>query len=216
MANSFSDSDLRALEAGATQYLREQLGDRAPDYLRLEGHFSETPLEGEGRVWLFSFPLQVGAATAECGEQARKHYVAVGETTPNYFPAYDLGPNDAYSFHIGTRFMLTMEIQIVDSSHEPPGARNALQALLENYAQGAQVEEQELAALFRCEEAYFAVYRVRLNGAQYYCFGADCPSGFCAVAAHPPQMALRLHLGRLIREEARRESMPAAGPLSTC
>lgn len=199
----FSDAELRSRESQALQFLQEQLADRAPHYLRLVGHFCEAPLEGEGRTWLFTFPLQVGSGASACSESERTHYVAVGETTPNYFPAYDLAPNDAYSFHLGTRFLLTMAIQLVDSALEPPGARAALRALIENYARGAHVEDETLAALFRCEEAYFAVYRARINGQPYYCFGADCPSGFYPLTNHAPQMALRLHLGRLVREEAR-------------
>ncbi|MFQ5806671.1 MAG: hypothetical protein ACE5I3_09495, partial [Phycisphaerae bacterium] len=133
-----------------------------------------------------------------------KHYVAVGETEPNFFPAYGLSPDDAYSFHVGTRFALEMGLQMVDASLEPPGARPLLRAAVRSYAAGAKLEKEELAALFRCEEGLFAVYRLTLDGQDVYCMGADCPPGFYRMTAQPPQVALRLHLGKLIRAEAAR------------
>ena len=63
-----------------------------------------------------------------------------------------------------------------------------------------------MAALFQCEERLFAVYRLTLNGAETaYFMGGDCPPGFYRLTEHPPQVALRLHLGKLIRAEARAE-----------
>src|SRR5262245_29566994 len=99
-----SGGDIRGLEQTAVAYLREQLAGRAPDYLVLEGEFDETPLEGEGRTVLFSFDLAPGpgVAAGACGDGYQpRHFVAVGETTPNFFPAYGLSADDAYSFHIG-------------------------------------------------------------------------------------------------------------------
>lgn len=199
--------DIRAIEREAIEYLRGELGERAPEYLALAGEFDEAPLEGEGRTWLFEFDLGGGpTAAAACGAGAAvdpRHYVAIGETTANYFPAYGLSADDAYSFHVGTRFMLGMELQRVDASFEPPGARAALHALLRQFAPGAAVEGEELAALFRCDGDYYAVYRVTVGSQAVYVFGADCPPGFCRLTQHPPQAALRLHLGALIRREAR-------------
>jgi len=202
-AADFSDQELRSAEAQAVAYLKEQLGERAPDYVRFEGAFDERPLEGEGRAALFSFEAE--AADDGCQPGPLKHYVAVGRTQPNYFPAYEMGGDDAYSFHVGTRFMLEMAIQRVDDAREPPGARDALRRFVAGYAPGVAIEDERLAALFRCDEAYFAVYRVRLGAEEYYCMGADCPPGFHRLTRFPPQMALRLHLGKVIRAEARQE-----------
>lgn len=191
----------------AERYLQEQLGDRAPAALRFEGQFDESPLDGEGLTSLFSFALDAPAAASGCGNGSAapgRHYVAVGQTEPNYFPGYELGPDDAYSFHVGTRFMLEMSLQRVDVSLEPPGARDELRRFVERYASGARVEREELAALFRCDEGYFAVYRLALDGHDVYCLGADCPPGFYRMTQQPPQAALRLHLGKQIRAEARR------------
>lgn len=37
--------------------------------------------------------------------------------------------------------------------------------------------------------------------------GADCPPGFHCLTEDPPQVALWLHLGKLFRAEARRQSV---------
>jgi hypothetical protein len=193
------------LETSALGYLNGQLAARAPQALCFEGEFDEQPLEGEGATALFSFELPPGAdvgSGAQPGGAEVKHYIAVGETEPNFFPAYGLGPEDAYSFHLGTRFVLEMGLQVVDVSYEPPTARSLLHVAVRNYAAGAKLEQEELAALFRCEEGLFAVYRLTLDGRQVYCMGADCPPGFYHMTEHPPQVALRLHLGKLIRAEA--------------
>src|SRR5262249_38051518 len=155
----------RETEKAAIGYLTEQLGPRAPEYLTLEAEFDEAPLEGEGRTLLLSFNLGPGAQTqgGDCATgHEPKHYVAAGETMPNYFPAFDLSPDDAYSFHVGTRFMLEMQLQRVDGSLEPPGARERIHQLVREFAPTAEFEGEELAALFKCDADYFAVYRVRV------------------------------------------------------
>lgn len=191
------------MEAEAIAYLRPHLGERTPQFLVLEGEFAESPLEGEGRTFLFSFDLPPGpgVAAGACETYDPKHYVAVGQTTPNFFPAYGFSPDDAYSFHVGTRFMLEMELQKVDPQLEPPDARQLLRTVLANVAPGATVRSEQLAALFRCEDGYYAVYRLTLNEDDVYALGADCPPGFYKLTGHPPQMVLRLHLGKLIRAE---------------
>jgi hypothetical protein len=198
-----SQPDLRRIEADAIAYLREHLADRAPQYLVLEGEYAESPLEGEGRTYVFSFDLPAGPgiASAACDTYEPKHYVVVGETTPNFFPAYGLSADDAYSFHVGTRFMLEMELKKVGDEFEPPDARHLLRTVLANVAPGAVVQDEKLAALFRCEEGYYAVYRLKLNEDEVFALGADCPPGFYKLTRYPPQTALRLHLGKLIRAE---------------
>lgn len=198
-----------AAERQAREYLAQQLGSTAPEALRLEAEFDESPLEGEGRTSIWSFVLALPGACAAGGPAVQRHYVAVGQTQPNYFPAWGLDADDAYSVHVGTRFMLEMGMQRVEPQLEPPGAREELHRFVQRYAGGARLERESLAALFRCDEAYFAVYRLTLAGQDVYCMGADCPPGFYSLTEHPPQVALRLHLGKLIRAEARRAA--AAG-----
>ncbi len=189
-------------ERAALEYLSGQLGQRAPRTLRFEAVFDENPLEGEGRTELFSFDLPPAIA-GSCSAQDLRHYVAVGETVPNYFPGYGLDAEDAYCFHLGTRFMLTMEMQRVDPELEPPGARGAARAFVAAHAPQARVSDPQLAGLFRCEDEYYAVYRLELDGQPVYFMGADCPPGFYRMTSYPPQAALRLHLGKLILAEAR-------------
>jgi hypothetical protein len=194
-------ADLEMWRKAAGEYLSAQLGQRSPHELKLVETFREQPLEGEGPVALFTFDCPGDPDRA--GDT--RHYVVVGQTTPNYFPAYGLGPDDAYSFHVGTHFMLEMGVSIADAQLEPADAREHLRALLAACNPGVPVEHEELAGLFRCQERLFAVYRVTLGGQDVYCMGADCPPGFYKLTGHPPQVALRLHLGKLIRAEARRE-----------
>lgn len=209
-----SELDIRAVERSAVEYLSAQLGDRAPRFLSLEAEFDESPLEGEGATALFAFELETGEP---CTRAPAKHYVAAGMTTPNFFPAYGLSADDAYSFHLGTRFMLELELRLVDESLEPPGARQHLRALIAQRAAGAPLGDETLAALFKCDDAYYAIYRLRIGDDEFYAMGADCPAGFYRMTAHPPQAALRLHLGKLIRAEARaaQASGPADAPGTT-
>ncbi len=190
-------------EQTAVSFLQDQLGSRAPERVERVGAFEESPLEGEGPVGVFAFELAVGPG-ARPSERA-PHYAVVGETTPTYFPAYGMDANDAYSFHLGTRFMLVMAIQKVPDDREPPTARPRLEQVLAELATDAKTGPAELAAVFACDEAFYAIYKMDIDGAPYYVFGADCPPGFYPLTQFPPQMALRLHLGKLIRAEARAE-----------
>jgi len=197
--------DRAKLDSAARAYLTDQLKGRAPHAIRLEGVFDEQPLEQEGLTAVFSFDLENRSGErGECSGIGR-HYVAIGATEPTYFPAYGLDAEAAYSFHVGTRFMLGMRIERMDPALEPPGARDAVRAIASQHAPGVRFEMVELAALFRCGDDYFAVYRVRVDGEPAYFMGADCPPGVYHMADHPPQAALRLHLGQLIRAEARAE-----------
>ena len=198
----------------AAKYLLDVLAERAPAAITFEAEFSEAPLEGEGRTALFAFELEVATtppgATAvtvagqpTCpGRQQMKHYVAVGETMPNYFPAYDFAPDDAYSLHVGTRFMLEMGLQKLANDMAPPDAESRLQLVINNFLANAQFTPPELVAVFGCDDATYSVYRLTVNAEPYYLMGGDCPPGFYALTHFPPQIALRLHLGKLIRNEA--------------
>jgi hypothetical protein len=204
-----TEQTTQQLERAARAYLEQQLGGRAPAALAGPALFDETPLEGEGATALFSFDLPPECAPTQAAEGPAgdpRHYVAVGATTPNYFPAYGLDADDAYSFHVGTRFMLELGVAVADASDEPPGARDELHTFVDACNPGEPIESEALAALFRCGEQRFAVYRLRLRGVEVYCLGADCPPGFYQMADRPPQVPLRLHLGKLIRAEAREEA----------
>lgn len=191
----------------AQAYLARQLGLRAPSHLSLVATLAEQPLAGEGPVAIFSFELpHRTSAAANAAPPDPRHYVVVGTTEPNYFPAHGLPPDDAYSLHVGTRLALELGLEVVDTDTEPPEARRAMRAFVAACNPDAPIERESLAGLFRCEDRLFAVYRVTLRGHDVYCLGADCPPGFCDQADLPPQVALRVHLGRVIRAEARREA----------
>lgn len=213
-------AERQALERQALDYLAGQLGPRAPRRIMFEGAFDERPVDDEGRVGLFSFELpddvpcppapsrdpgpriSVGFKEPEAPRGGQRHYVAVGETEPNYFPAYGLRADDAYSFHLGTRYMLRMEVRRVEEFVEPRDARERLIELLRQHARGAPVT-LEPAAFFDCDQQCYGVYRARVGTDDYYAIGADCPPGFYRLTQYPPQTALRLHLGKLLRAEAR-------------
>lgn len=194
------------LQQAAADYLAGELGGRSPAELSLAGAFDEAPLEGEGRTCLYAFEL----APEGIAGRPTKHYVAVGMTEPNYFPAYGLDADAAYSLHIGTRFMLETAVAIAPDADEPPAARESMHAWVAACNPDVPIEEESLAGLFRCDDQLFAVYRLRLRGQEVYCVGADCPPGFYELTEHPPLVALRLHLGQLIRAEARHDRERAA------
>ncbi|MBK9119147.1 MAG: hypothetical protein IPM18_06035 [Phycisphaerales bacterium] len=192
----------------ARTYLASELGTRAPTVLQFAAAFEEQPLEGEGSVALFRFDLPPDGGT--CAKEHTGHYVVVGCTEPNYFPAYEQDSEGAYDFHIGTRYALGVGLARVASEREPATARRALQHLVSTCNPGIVIEREELAGLFDTGAQLFAVYRLRLAGQEVYCLGADCPPGFYSLTKYPPQVVLRLHLGRLIRNEARDEAEHAA------
>ncbi len=192
----------------ARRYLAAELHERAPAELALAAVFDERPLEGEGLTALLSFELPPVMLLRVAGTSAGdpRHYVAVGETEPGYFPAYGLSPDDAYSLHIGTRFALVVGLSVLPPESEPPVARPALRSILETCNPGVPHTEQ-LAGLFQCGAEVFAVYRVTLPERTVYCFGCDCPPGFEERIDLPPPVALRLHLGRQIRADARADAV---------
>jgi len=99
-----------------------------------------------------------------------------------------------------------MGLSVVDVNQETKGARERMRSFVAACNPGVPIEHESLAGLFRCADRLFAVYRARLRGQDVYCVGADCPPGFYQLTAYPPQVALALHLGQLIRAEARHES----------
>jgi hypothetical protein len=194
-------SNDRQRERDALAYLRDQLDDRAPRSLTPEASFAEAPLEDEGPATVFSFDLPAADAACVTAGASPRHYVVSGSTRPNYFPAYGLDPDDAYSLHIGTRFMLDMQIGLADPADEPSAARDAMCSTVRQVAPDIAIQDESLAALFRASDALYAVYRLRVGGEPVYFLGADCPPGFYRMADLPPQVVLRLHLGKLIRAE---------------
>lgn len=206
-----ANAPIDRLAADAARYLATQFGDQRAPALTLADVFDEQPLDKEGLTAIFRFELPASNAVVKAAGGAQlPHYVAVGVTEPNYYPAYNLAPDDAYSLHIGTRFMLVMGVASVDLANEPDDAREQMRAFVAAAAPGARLGADELVALFACEDQRFAAYRVRVDDEPLYVFGADCPPGFYQTTYLPPAVVLRLHLGKLIRAEARQA--PNVGP----
>ncbi len=198
-----AEPERQSRETTALAYLAEQLGHKAPSKLTLVSTFTEAPLDGEGAVSLFSFELTPELGAAACGSPPPDgmHYVVAGETAANYFPTYGLDADDAYSLHIGTRFLLEMRIGRIDPDQESPAFRDAMRGALRDTVAGVEIQHESLAGLFRGDEQTYAVYRLTLKGEEVYFMGGDCPPGFYRLTQWPPQIALRLHLGKLIRAE---------------
>jgi len=181
----------------ARAYLTAELRERAPERLYLVASYDEAPLAEEGLTALFSFSLSVGPGAGT----PQEHYVVVGQTTPNYYPAYDLRADDVYSLHIGTLFALTVGLTTLPLDEAPPEAGAALRAAIRAVVPDVEVDEPVVTGLFRCEDETFAVYRVRVDGTEFAGCGADCPPGVYHRPDLPPAVVLRWHLGRLIRGE---------------
>lgn len=195
-----NDEARSAAEAQAKEYLGAQLRDRAPSALRFVRLFDERPLEGEGAVALFAFELAPGA-TGPCGAADTQHYVFAGQTEPNFYPSFGLPPEDVYSLHVGTRFMLTVGVEKLNCAAEPAHFREHMQQFVRGCNPGAAVANEECVLLFRCDDQQHAVYQMDINNLPVYYVGGDLPPGFYQMTEHPPQVALRLHLGNLIRAE---------------
>jgi len=178
----------------------------ARDYLRV--HFKGEPELGDGVVFPKS-PLHDDGAVAIFPFKAAKdegrlesYYVVVGETEPNYYQAYDLDPEQAYSLHLGTRFMLVMGVAIVTWSgadgYDP--AQNARE-IAARVAPEGRIDDVQLTAMFAVDGELHAVMRVNLDGQAIYVMGRDAPWGFSTRTDLPAQVAYRLHIGHVLRAE---------------
>jgi hypothetical protein len=189
--------DLSPWRRYALEYLREQLREAAPSELGEATFFERSPLEGEGATVLFEFRAQRGAAESD------RYYVAVGQTGPNYYPAYGLDADEAYSLHLGTRFMLAMGV----AQCEPPGGAAydpmpAARIVVDRVAPSAPIEGLSVAACFDVGGERHLVLRGKVAGQEVYIMAGDAPAGFSHRIELPPPVAYRLHLGAVLRSEA--------------
>ncbi len=181
--------------AQARAYLAGQFGDRAPVALESVARFDGEPLEGEGATTLFRF------AAAPDGGEPRGFWVAAGRTQPNYYPDCGLDAQDMYCLHLGTRFMLVVEVSQLPSDRVPPTAEAWFEEFLARLAPGAVIESVEILAAFAVGEETYAVARARVAGETINVFGVDAPPGVSRETHLPPHVLLRRHLGRLILRE---------------
>jgi len=186
--------------AAALEFLRRELGAAAPDVLAHEATFDEDPLEGEGTTSIFGFEAEVG------GGERQKYWVVAGRTEPNYYPHWNLNVQEVYDLHIGTRFMLVMEVGAVPVAELPAGWSDAVRAFIRSAAPGESIDALEPAAAFRVGDEVFLICRARIANEETYVLGLDCPPAIYRDTALPPHVVFRRHLGALIRYEARREA----------
>ncbi len=187
--------DLSPWRRYALEYLREQIREAAPAELGEATFFRHSPLEGEGATVLFEF-------RAHRGEASDRYYVAVGQTEPNYYPAYGLEADDAYSLHLGTRFMLVMGVAQCEAAsgkaYDPmPDAR----AVVDRVAPSAKIEGLSVAACFDVGGQRHIVLRGKVAGQEVYIMAGEAPAGFSRRVDLPPPVAYRLHLGMVLRSE---------------
>ncbi len=187
-------------EQAAMDHLSKELGADAPRTVLLEATFAECPLEGEGDMSVFSFEASIG------GEKAERYFVVAGRTVANYYPGWGLTAEQVYELHLGTRFMLVMEVSTVPVDTLPPDLVENIRSLISTVAPAEEVSGIVAASAFRVDDATFAVCRARISGEEVYVLGLDCPPGIYREIHLPPHVILRGHLGRLIRREASTES----------
>lgn len=188
-------NDLAPWRGFALEYLREQLREAAPAELGAATFFRHSPLEGEGATVLFEFWASRGDATD-------RYYVSVGQTEPNYYPAYGLEPDEVFDLHLGTRFMLVMGI----GQCEPPGGgaydpMPDARSVVDRVAPSAAIDDLRVAACFDVGGQRHVVLRGRVAGQEVYIMTGEAPAGFSPRVDLPPPVAYRLHLGAVLRSE---------------
>jgi len=183
--------------SAALAYLRSVMRDRAPEQLGECRIFETSPLDGEGPTALFEFTIPSASA------EQQRHFVAVGQTEPNYYPALDLSFDDAFALHLGTRFMLVMQVGVATSAGELDVAR-AVQSLIDSVRPNEPVSDVELAASFDVDGQFHGVARCRIRNQSVYVFIGQAPAGFSTSIHHPAQVAYRIHLGRALIAEMER------------
>ncbi len=179
----------------ALEYLRSQLGQAAPMELGEPAFLERSPLAGEGPLVVFPFRAALD------GRHLEEYRVVVGCTEPNYYPAYNLSPEETLDLHLGTRFMLVLGVaqyRRADDAYDP---MQDAQSIVARVAPGRPIEDLSIAAAFAVDEQVHTVLRCRIDGTPVYIMARDAPWGFCERADLPPQVAYRLHLGQVLRRE---------------
>lgn len=132
-----------------------------------------------------------------------RYFIAVGETVPNYYPAYDLDVQEAFDLHLGTRFMLVMEVGQADSSRLSAfDAVARAREIVDLVAPGEPIEALEVSSAFDVAGQLHTVLRCRLDGEEVFLFAGECAPGFSRRTDIPPNVVYRIHLGRILRGES--------------
>lgn len=179
----------------AREYLLSELQQDAPWTVTPVASFDEHPLENEGRVTVFSFNASIG------GNPEEPFYVVVGQTVPNYYPQWGLDADQIYSVHLGTRFMLVVEVRQVPLDTLPSTLKRDTLAQLEGIVPGEPVRNLEPAAVWQADEQLHVVCRATIADEDVFIMAADLPMGVYRETQLPPHVVYRWHLGTVIRLE---------------
>ncbi len=181
-------------QAAALAYLHSQFGASAPETLRELAHFPDSPLEGEGAVTIYGF-------TASPGGQPGAYHVVAGATEPNYYPSWNLSPEEVYDLHLGTRFMLVVGVSQLALDQLPADLEEQARSVLAGAVPGAEVSGWQPAAAFLVEGQMHTVARCRIGSEDVYVITGDIPLGISRRSDLSPQVVYRIHLGHIIRLE---------------
>ena len=184
----------------ALEYLRQQLAADTPAELIPEATFCEAPLENEGDTTVFRFNASIG------GEPEQPFRVVAGQTVPNYYPSWNLTADQVYDLHVGTRFMLVMEVTTVPLNDLPADLPAQVTAFIGTVAPGETVNDITPVAAFGVENQVHAVCKARIADEMVYVLAMDCPPGIYRNTELPPHVIFRRHIGKLIRYEARADT----------
>ncbi len=196
------DSNPTGHQDAALEHLRRALGGDAPSRVEHAATYDGHPLENEGVMSVFRFRAAVG------GSPEMDYYVIAGETETNYYPCWELSADDAYSLHLGTRFMLVMKVSQLAGDSVPQDFAEGVRTFIGTVAPTQPIGHIAVAAAFRVGGEVYAVFRTRIGPEPVYVLGLDCPPGIYRDVDLTPHVILRRHLGRLIRREAETDSQP--------
>ena len=190
------DASLDAWRAYALAYLAEAMRESAPNALGGATIFPNSPLDGEGAVAVFEFEAQRSSL------DAKRFFVAVGQTEANYYPAYDLTSDEAFSLHLGTRFMLVMGIGQASSAQlANVDAVHAAKAVVDRVSPDLSIDDARVAAAFDVDGELHVIVSCRIGGREAYVMSAGAPAGIYERHSLPPQVVYRMHLGQVLRNE---------------
>lgn len=189
-------ASLNELAHSAIEYLKVQLGASAPQSLDPGTVFPDSPLDGEGKTAIFPFECNHGAS------QDRRYFVVVGNTQPNYYPAYGLSIEEAFELHLGTRFMLVIGVaQRFPTADDDFDIQREARRVVDRIAPNIPIEDLELATSFDVDGRLHAVLRCQIAGRPVYVMAGETPPGFVEKVQLPPQVAYRMHIGHVLRNE---------------
>jgi hypothetical protein len=179
----------------ALDFLKIELRQEAPRSITPLATFDEHPLDNEGCMTVFGFKARVGGGPEEA------YCIVAGQTVTNYYPQWDLDAEDIYCLHLGTRFMLVVEVQQIPIEELPATLEQEVREQMETVAPGEVLTDFQPVAAFAAETQKHAVCRAKIADEDVYVLAADLPLGICRETHLPPHVVYRRHIGRIVRME---------------